>query len=160
MSGLGVTITTFALAKNSSFPTVTVPHFEVHGVLNNKISQNVQVTFAPLVKKENKETWDNYSVNNQGWINESLALATGYLREDRFIGGNHTNFVQTQISPYIYRFSNVTTGTRVVQTEPGVQFGPGNYAPVWQQAPVPNDPSIINFDLLSHSVAQSSSSAV
>jgi hypothetical protein len=30
--------------------------------------------------------------------------------------------------------------------------GPGDYAPIWQQAPAPHDPSIINFDLLSHSV--------
>jgi hypothetical protein len=34
----------------------------------------------------------------------------------------------------------------VIQDRPGADFGPGHYAPVWEQAP--HDPSIINFDLL------------
>lgn len=152
MSKMSVTITTIAVATNNSFPGFTMPHYEVRGIRNNKITQTSQLSFAPLVKKENKEAWDRYSVENQGWINKSLALAAGYLHEDRFDGGNHTSFVPTQISPNIYRFMNYTTGKRVVQTEPGVQYGPANYAPVWQQAPVPTDTSIINFDLLSHPV--------
>ena len=145
-------ITSVVLAKNATFPNVTLPNFEVQGFFYNKISAVFLTSFAPLVKMENKQVWDNYSFLNQGWIDESLALSAGYLHSDVIDGGNHTNFVRAQISPYIYRFQSYTQGERVVQTEPGVQYGPGNYAPVWQQSPAPHDPSIINFDLLSHPV--------
>jgi hypothetical protein len=33
-----------------------------------------------------------------------------------------------------------------------LDFGPGNYGIVWQYAPAPHDPSIINFDILWHPV--------
>jgi hypothetical protein len=42
------------------------------------------------------------------------------------------------------------TDLPVLQDRPGADFGPGHYAPVWEQAPAPHDPSIINLDLLSH----------
>jgi hypothetical protein len=145
-------ITSVALAKNATFPNVTLPNFEVQGFYFNKFASAFLTSFAPLVKMENKQAWDNYSVENQGWIDRGLNLSAGYLHNDLIDGGNHTNFVRAQIYPNIYRFQSNTEGTRVVQTEPGVQYGPGNYAPVWQQSPAPHDPSIINFDLLSHPV--------
>jgi hypothetical protein len=35
-----------------------------------------------------------------------------------------------------------------------VSYGPGNFAPVWQQSPAPHDTDIINYDLLSHPTFQ------
>jgi hypothetical protein len=152
MAARSASITSIALAKGATFPNLTLPNFEVQGFFYNKISDALLTSFAPLVKMENKQAWDNYSVENQGWIDRGLNLSAGFLHNDLIDGGNHTNFVRAQIAPSIYRFLNYSEGTRVVQTEPGVQYGPGNYAPVWQQSPAPHDPSIINFDLLSHPV--------
>lgn len=152
IASIGATITSLAVGVNKTFPYITIPQFEGSGFLNNKISQALQVSFAPLVKTDKIEAWDNYSVEKQGWIDESLDLAVKYFHEDHNNCGSQTNFVRAQIPTNIYYFENYDEGKRLVQTGPGVQFRPGNYAPVWQQAPAPCDPSIINFDLLSHPV--------
>lgn len=152
VDSLGVSVTSAGILLNVTFPYLTMQKFEVLGSINNEIAQALQVTFAPLVKKEKKEAWEKYSVKNQGWIDVGLALSAGFLHNDHIDGGNHTNFVRAPISPNIYRFRNYTEGEKVAQTEPGVQDGPGNYAPVWLQSPAPHDTSIINFDLLSHPI--------
>ena len=152
MASLSASITSIAIVAGATFPNLTLSHFEVLGTLNNNISKALQVSFAPLVKRENILAWETYANDNQGWIDESLALAADYLETDHHDGGNHTNYVRPLISPNIFRFEHYTDGKRVVQLEGDVEFGQGNYAPVWQQAPAPHDPSIINFDLLSHPV--------
>jgi hypothetical protein len=36
-----------------------------------------------------------------------------------------------------FRKHLVLTGLPVIQDRPGANFGPGHYAPVWEQAPAP-----------------------
>jgi hypothetical protein len=66
----------------------------------------------------------------------------------------HEDFLSDDLSSPTFRktssVSRTVTGLPVLQDRPGADFGPGHYAPVWEQAPAPHDPSIINLDLLSH----------
>ena len=43
---------------------------------------------------------------------------------------------------------------KVVQDGPGVSYGHGQYAPLWQQTPFSQKMSIVNYDLLSHPVLE------
>jgi hypothetical protein len=152
VDSLSATITSVSIAAGTTWPYLTVPHFEVHGVLSNTITDVLQISFAPLVKRENKLAWEAYANENQGWIDESLALDKGFLAihlDDSEENG--TSVTRPHISPRIFRFDeNKTEGKRVIQVEEGVNVGRENYyAPVWQQAPAPHGKSIVNFDLLS-----------
>ena len=143
LSSLSITIESYALDSGVEWPDILVPHFEHRGRESNKLSRTLQLSLVPLVKSNERELWDAFAVANQGWIQEGV-LATPELHEE-FLG---PNLVVPTIAPNLYKVDN-KTGLSEIQTGPGVDFGPGQYGPVWQQSPAPHDPSIVNFDLLS-----------
>jgi len=108
----------------------------------------LQTTLAPLVTRTNRAAWEAYAEANRQWMLDgppgvSVQPQRRLLQE-----------VPT-IPPYIWKLSNGYYGTPQEQTGPGVLFGPGNYAPVWQQEPVPvntttNNAYVISYDLLSN----------
>jgi hypothetical protein len=102
------------------------------------------ISYSPLVTSENRAAWEDHAVAKQGWIQEGVDLSPD-LHEGY-------DLTVANISKDIFRFSDGDTGVPVLQDRDGADFGPGHYAPVWEQAPAPHDPSIVNFDLLSHPV--------
>ena len=118
--------------------------------------------FAPLVTVETENSWNTYSVNKQGWLRQSLqwqqALATGSRRLLDITEPERLLQVADQvprIPPQIWSYTNGEEGYPQPQTSAGATFGPGNYAPIWQEVPAPtDDPAMINFDLLSDPVLQ------
>jgi hypothetical protein len=129
---LSTTITGIAVASEETFPFVTIPHFDLHGLANNNISVLEQITFAPLVKREQRVEWEFFSRKNQGWMHDGTPR-----------GLNEDDHIQT-IPAKIHSFQNVTNET--------AEYGTWAYAPVWQQAPISEESSMINFNLLSHPV--------
>ena len=103
----------------------------------------MQISFIPLIKSEQKLQWEDYAAENQGWIEQSLHIA------EEFFGARIDGPIEP-IRPNVYRYENGATGDKVLQDRPGIQFGPANYGPVWQQSPAPHDTELVNFDLLSH----------
>jgi class 3 adenylate cyclase len=144
---VATTLTSLAIETDVEWPLVDIPQFELHGRLNNKLSKALMISYSPLVTMENRADWEDHAFAEQGWIQEGIDLSPdlheGYLSED---------FKLANISKDIFRFADGATGLPILQDRPGADFGPGQYAPVWEQAPAPFDPSIINFDLLSHPV--------
>lgn len=140
---MSTTITSYALASSVQWPNLTMPHFEIRGENNNRLSKALQVTFAPLVK--NKQEWEQYAKENQEWIKEGLVHAGAPEEDITNVRG---------IADFVWRLDQSSQGSAVVQSTNGVDFGPGSFAPVWQQSPAPHDTSIINFDLLSHPTFQ------
>jgi class 3 adenylate cyclase len=136
-----------AIETDAEWPLVDIPHFELRGRLNNELSKALMISYSPLVTSENRANWEDHAFAEQGWIQEGIALSPdlheGFISDD---------FKLANISKDIFRFSDGETGLPVLQDRQGTDFGPGHYAPVWEQAPAPHDPSIINFDLLSHPV--------
>jgi len=156
IESLSTAITSLKLATDAaeSWPNFTLPDFEIRGHMNNRLSKAIQVSFCPLVKKEELEQWNQYSVLHQGWLTESLEV-----QEDLASVADSTEHRRDLaegkspvIPPQLWRYSEGDSGEMIPEDGPGVDFGPGSYAPVWQQSPAPSDPSIINFDLISHPV--------
>ncbi len=135
------------IETGAEWPLVDIHHFELRGRLNNELSKALVISYSPLVTAESRADWEDHAFAEQGWIQEGIDLSPdlheGYLSDD---------FKLANISKDIFRFTDGATGLPVLQDRPGADFGPGQYAPVWKQAPAPHDPSIINFDLLSHPV--------
>ena len=109
--------------------------------------------FAPIISHEERETWEQYSVENQDWIETSAYLkAVHPVHRDALHGTiqdheHDRRRIQEEdsagVSPYIYKWEN---GKRVSEvSRPGQLL-----APFWQISPA--DASAVNVNLLSDPV--------
>ena len=136
--------------KGSVFPYHTEPDFEITGGFVDGMGGIMSAAFAPLVKAEDREQWEQYSVENQDWIERSKYLkAVHPVHRDALHGTiqdhEHDRRLQEEvvesISGRIFRYDE--DGAKVPETsEPGKMF-----APIWQVSPA--DYSAINANLFS-----------
>jgi class 3 adenylate cyclase len=113
-------------------PFVTLPQFELYGQLIRKKNQALFVSYSPfIVNERNRTAWEQYSVDNQGWIEESFSYTTG---------GAAVAASPGPILEYIWYYNDKGTQDRVPADA-------APYAPSWQSSPPPQDPrSIVNQD--------------
>jgi hypothetical protein len=130
--GLAETLTAHAIVKNLTFPFVSLPMFEVAGRHTLAQSRNELLFFTPFVTGDQKEEWEGYAWENQGWLGEGRSIR---LENDQTL--QTTSFLEGNITPQIFEFATVSPPGRDV------------YSPVWQMSPVPFSPSIQNFDFRS-----------
>ena len=123
-------ITSQRLAAGSVWPNFTMPHFEMHGDILKTSTKAQAIVFAPIV--HDLDEWNEYSVANQDWIQESYELRDDPNTPD-------------PIPEKVYRRYEDGTPT------PEAIDGPSDeYCPLWQESDAPEDTSVINFNLLSH----------
>jgi len=119
------------------FPFVDVRQFETHGEHARARSKMEAITYAPLVTSSERVEWEDFTVANQNWIENSRAT---------FL--DHSDvapvYLPGRISPFIYRRRDG------VFTEPVPDERNETYAPIWYLSPPPFNPAIVNFDLLSN----------
>jgi hypothetical protein len=136
IESFSVTITSHALASagKNAWPNVTIPHFEKHGEFLQLSTGAQAIVFAPIVRTTTTttslESWNQYSVENEGWIQESYDL-----RDDPNLAA--------PIPKQMYR--RLEDGTTVPEDGTNEE-----YCPLWQESDAPKDTSVINFNLLSH----------
>ena len=142
----------------TQWPNVTIPDFEYRGSEYNYLSKALQTSWVPLVKDEGIETWEAYADANQGWLAESLRVRKEIAAELQTERHLLEGVEDPKIFPHMWRFTPGTTVAenvrQVVPHNSGVDFGPGAHGPIWQQVPAPYEPSIIQFDTLTHEVFQ------
>jgi hypothetical protein len=103
--------------------------------------------FAPLVKAEERDQWEEYAVQNQGWIEQSAYLKEVHpIHRDALHGTiqdhehDRRQLQKENISAVIYRWEKGEKVSEVSQ--------PGNvFAPLWQVSPA--DAGFVNVNLLS-----------
>jgi uncharacterized protein YbaA (DUF1428 family) len=103
--------------------------------------------FAPLVKAEERDQWEEYAVQNQGWIEQSAYLERVHpIHRDALHGTiqdhehDRRQLQKENISSVIYRWEK---GEKVSEvSQPGRVF-----APLWQVSPA--DAGVVNVNLLS-----------
>jgi hypothetical protein len=71
IDSLSVAITSHAISSGSTFPNVTVPHFEYKGSNTRIIGDTVMAFYMPLVTDETREGWEAYSRENNGHLIEA-----------------------------------------------------------------------------------------
>jgi len=131
---LSITFTAFVLSNSEEqWPLVSMPNFEKQVGEIGDIFRAESIFFAPLIKENEKKSWEDYSIANQGWIEEGLRLR-GLPDVDPGL-----------ISDVIYGFAENRTAH---EHQPGDVHIPGYYLPVWQIAHAPTNASIVNLDLL------------
>jgi hypothetical protein len=71
---LAVSFVSQAIASNSTWPFVTLPHFGVRVAKILPASNALFVNFLPLVQTKQRLDWEEYTSQNDYWVNESLHL--------------------------------------------------------------------------------------
>jgi hypothetical protein len=142
-------ITIAARLKGSIFPNHTEPDFEITGGFVDGMGGVMSAAFAPLVEAEAREQWEEYAVDNQGWIERSKYLkAVHPVHRDALHGTiqdhEHDRSLQDEavqsISETIYRWED---GKKVPETSEPEKI----FAPLWHVSPA--DYSAVNVNLLS-----------
>ena len=122
-------MTVYALGTNATWPFVTLPRFQAQAALaRNQTSAAYSISLLPLVTNQDRLAWQNYSVENQGWVQQGMD----------YLGANKN---ATPIRPFITNL-NLTS-----EEEPADPY----YAPVWQTYPIDKNEILINFNAYRYS---------
>lgn len=157
MESFSVDITSYALAAKLVWPLVTIPDFPIRG-LAARLQMNADaIGLIPIVSKAQREDWETYATQNQGWIryaksweqdrsavppstnNRLLLRGSEHPKEEQY---STRGLTEAQISENIFKVTK--NGDRVTDD------GNGPYAPIWMTSPAPQSLSNINYNLLSH----------
>ena len=131
-----VAITSLMQAKEEVWPFVTVPHFELKGQDLMKQTGAGTVYLSLVVGENQREEWEEYSTENQGWVHEGL-IYQGQAVE------------APSVVPYIHLLEPNPEKTPGLKPDPGTTSDRPYYVPVWQIAPAPTDQGInvVNYNL-------------
>ena len=122
-----------ARTTNQSWPFVTMPNFAVKAKKLLSLTDATYLNTYPLVKGDQREAWENYTKNHNGWVEESIQIQNNdvnyhgpqiteeYMKD--YAG--HYDLIHGY-DEYFYEWENNTVG---------VQHS-GPYLPWWQCAPV------------------------
>jgi class 3 adenylate cyclase len=134
---LSIAVTSFAMHSNgpdAAWPRVSIPDFEIRSREARELSGAELIAFLPLVSSLEKSKWQEYAIQNQGWIREGLKNQ-GLEEEDIVAAGT--------IPEQLYPFSD--TGDIMDMND----FN-SMHVPLWQMGMAPTNASIVNLDLFTH----------
>ena len=97
LAGLATEVTAHAKKSNSEWPFVTMPFFEVNAHHARKASGIEVLAMCPLVQGGVREQWEQYSLQNAGWIEESRGIVL-----DDEDGLDVTNYGDASILPFVF----------------------------------------------------------
>jgi hypothetical protein len=126
-----VGLVSFARFTNATWPHVTLPDYAVRVAKIRSLSKAVLVTQYHFVTDGQRAKWENYSVANDYWVDESIEVQKndetyeGKIVTDYWTRGD----IHDNADPYTL---------------------PGPYLPKWQQAPVIPIYAPYNWDAMSY----------
>jgi hypothetical protein len=72
--GLAVALVSHARETNQSWPFVTVPDFAVRMSKLLPLTKAININILPIVTPELRSDWEEYTVQNDAWINQGMAV--------------------------------------------------------------------------------------
>ena len=128
-----VGLVSFARFTNATWPHVTLPDYAVRVAKIRSLSKAVLVTQYHFVGAgEQRAKWENYSIANDYWVDESIAVQA-----------NDETYQGKIVTDYWTR-GDIHSGADPNYTRPGP------YLPKWQQAPVIPIYAPYNWDAMSY----------
>lgn len=109
-----MSLLSYARTSNSTWPFVTNPDFVLQASKLRRQAKAFVVTSHVLVSTEQREAWQSYSVANDAWVNQSVAL----LAQDKSFHG--------------IIMKDWTVNSIISGLDGGPIATPGPYLPLWQ----------------------------
>ena len=151
---LSTMITSFTEGTKCTWPFCTMNNFDA--LLEEDDAKSQFFAFAPLVMANEKDAWEQYTWQNQGWIAKDL-----YHRGPEYYsagGSNTTKLIAKKIAKKIFDVSELhpDAGLHHQESDRGEEEEEEEeyqyYVPLWQVAPVVVDNRIVNANIASHPV--------
>ena len=101
MTDLATEVTAYAIKSNLEWPFVTMPLFEVNAHHARRMAGMETIGLCPIVKRDQRQAWEAYSLMNYGWIEESRGLILDKT-------ANNTLYQEANIMPIVYKLSNTS----------------------------------------------------
>jgi hypothetical protein len=153
---LSGTSTSTALMTDQTFPNVTQPNFEITGGFVDGMGGIMMALTAPLIAASNREAWEHYSVDHQGWIDESAYLKANYQKHrNPLIGTIQDHESDRRLQKALSDDGSPKIPTKIWKwdgDEKVVTSAISEYqvfAPLWQSSPA--NAAAVNVDLFSDS---------
>jgi hypothetical protein len=105
------------------FPFVTVPNAPLHFSKLDSIASTIMVQQAYFVTSEQRMEWENYTDNNNQWINQDILLQN----HDVDFSVNSTDLTPTTMN---------RTVESSIHNSDGPSIGNGPFLPTWQCYPI------------------------
>lgn len=144
------TLTSLALASNQhSWPFITLPHFEIMGTNLNDLTKSLMIGFAPLITSQTiREQWEIFATYNQQWIQDGVNM--NLQLHQNFSGSlDNIDSIHREIFWTDDNIDNVETNY-VITNQKIANNTDGPWLPVWQFAPAPHNPVVVNYDLFNN----------
>ena len=114
--------------KNNTLPFYTMEDYEVFGYQTMVLSGASLVGYTPLIPESDRLEWEEYSVQQQGWIETGFEFGKDYYTNNSHISNN--NYINNTIPPYIYRaLSSDTSSSSHAYSIVKEESGLGQYSP-------------------------------
>lgn len=113
---------------NQSWPFVTNQRFAVRAAKLRSLTKALVVITYPLVTDQEREQWETYSANHDGWVDEVLHVQKG-----------DENFRGTQMTQW--------SSWDKIHGNAGLHLGPGPYFPTWESYPIAPLYAAYNWDI-------------
>jgi hypothetical protein len=126
---MALTISSYAKTTEDAWPFETFPNYESVASTYMKVAGTRMIVTAPFVTMDQKASWEDYSVANQGWIKESYEA----------IGLDNIDPLGIQEVIYDHEYGRAT------------EAHDGPFLPLWQISGPPQSTGVVNFNLMSNS---------
>jgi hypothetical protein len=63
---------TDARASNQTWPFVVIPKFGIRATKARRMGEGMYMSVHPLVKRHQRDEWENFTLENESWLNESM----------------------------------------------------------------------------------------
>jgi hypothetical protein len=74
IDGLSMAFTSHAIDTNAEWPMVTLPDYERRASRVLDLAEVVGIFVFPLITVKNRETYEAYALENQGWLQDGLEI--------------------------------------------------------------------------------------
>lgn len=172
LENMGHIVTSLSIFSNASWPLLTIPHFEVRASAYLTISKTESIAFAPVVPVDQREAYENYTLNNQQWIQEGIDYMFQVQQQQEEVEGSslindddsysttddnpnndmYEHVVNSEgfsrlhkakpIQPFIWTHAPLTH--RAIPEDTNTSY----YVPIWQTYPAPRNSYVVGHNLL------------
>ena len=135
MKDMASLMTDTACQTDQKFPFVTMPAFETMGESVRRKAGLEAIYYGPLIMSEQVMEWQEYSLQNQGWLENSRHT----VASSTYGAYNPGNYKNGSITPFMFNIDGDGVFSLAISSDPP-------YMPIWHASPPPFDPAFINFN--------------
>lgn len=154
LDSFSVTISSYTMNQNATWPNISMPDFEYRAATALANGGGLSIALQPLVYKEKLREWEEFAIQHQEWRKTGIefqqmfpeAMGSIAAGGGRRLAGNHSEDMIGENVVESSKIKNISEHIfRVVDGAP-VQVEEDLMVPVWQYSPIYSGKPYVNYD--------------